>query len=109
MFRPAKLKFRNFEVKFLSPEISDLTHYFSSEITIRRKIYEVCLEPCLNGFDVAVYDDLNLVLPKKCTNLDNGDSPELSGTSVIKALDIANDLTKKVHQMGRYGMINSLG
>ena len=106
MFRPAKLKFRNFEVKLISPELTDLTHYFSSEVTIRHKRYEVCLEPCPNGFDVAIYDDFNLVLPKKCTNLEQGDSPELSGYSSIKALNIANDLTKKVHQMGRYGTIN---
>jgi hypothetical protein len=31
---------------------------------------EICLEPCLNGFDVALYDDKqNLLLPKQCTNI----------------------------------------
>lgn len=35
--------------------------------------YELCFEPCLNGFDVAVYDkDLNLLHPKQCTNVNLG-------------------------------------
>ncbi len=32
--------------------------------------YEVCLEPCLNGFDVAIYKNKDLVIEKVCTNID---------------------------------------
>lgn len=33
--------------------------------------YQICIEPCLNGFDVAIYDTENLSLlePKRCTNV----------------------------------------
>ena len=35
--------------------------------------YELCFEPCLNGFCVGVYDkNLNLLHPKLCTNVDLG-------------------------------------
>jgi len=34
------------------------------------KKVEICLEPCLNGCDVAVYDlNMDLLEPKYCTNL----------------------------------------
>ena len=32
--------------------------------------FELCLEPCLNGYDVALYDlDQDLIYFKECTNL----------------------------------------
>lgn len=37
--------------------------------TAKYKDYVICLEPCLNGLDVAVYDKrLNLITDKVCLN-----------------------------------------
>jgi len=32
--------------------------------------YEIAIEPCFNGFDVAIYKNQELLEEKKCTNLD---------------------------------------
>lgn len=43
-------------------------------VTYKGKKCEICLEPCFNGCDVAVYDlGLNLLEPKFCTNLQGFD------------------------------------
>lgn len=40
-------------------------------MSFKGKKVEICLEPCLNGCDVAVYDlNQNLLEPKKCTDLE---------------------------------------
>lgn len=69
-------------------------HYFS----YKDDKYEVCMESCLNGYDVAVYDlEQNLIGEKKCTNiecmLEMQIAPGFSiGTldAINKALEIAN-------------------
>lgn len=39
-------------------------------VSWRGKRIEICLEPCFNGCDVAVYDlKQNLLEPKYCTNI----------------------------------------
>ncbi len=51
---------------------------------------EICLEPCMNGCEVAFYDsEQELIFPKECTNTLN----PLDGPT--KALKIANKLLKK--------------
>jgi hypothetical protein len=43
---------------------------------------EACLEPCLNGYDAAIYDGRQGILrPKVCTNL--------TGEALINALELA--------------------
>ena len=38
---------------------------------------EVCLEPCLSGYCIGIYDKQeNLLIPKECTNLDHFVSKE---------------------------------
>lgn len=58
--------------------------------------FEVCLEPCLNGFDIGVYlmtdkDEpyRSSVLDKECTNFKGTYTEE---TAFSKALEIANRL-----------------
>lgn len=53
-------------------EFIDFEHIaLSAAWVFRDDKYELCLEPCLNGFDVAIYkrSNLNLVIPKRCTNI----------------------------------------
>lgn len=63
-----KLKFEDFELAITM----DRHLYKSFEFNG----YEICLEECLNGFDVAIYklgpDEriADLVEPKKCTDFD---------------------------------------
>ena len=58
--------------------------------------YEICLEKCLNGFDVALYLNSFLVGDKVCTNISN-----LSNQTLIKeeALRIAN---KKMNEIAKH-------
>ena len=73
-------------------------HYFSHILPDGR---EVCLESCLNGYDVAIYDKEggNLIGEKVCTNIDGMmESQILSGFSLMsgkaleKAVEIANEM-----------------
>ena len=76
-------------------------HYFSHILEDGR---EVCLESCLNGYDVAIYDkNKNLIGKKECTNIEGMMEMQIMpgfsmGTSeaLEKALKIAN---KKVTQL----------
>lgn len=56
--------------------------------------YEVCLEPCLNGFDVAIYDlEHQLVVRhKKCTNVRDMQKIEKLYEAINKGVGIANSL-----------------
>lgn len=54
---------------------------------------EVCLETCLDGFDVAIYDrHQDLIGEKTCTRSGNSDSV----SCLIEAINIAN---KKVSEL----------
>jgi hypothetical protein len=69
-------------------------HYFS----YKDDKYEVCLESCLNGYDVAIYDlNQNLIGEKTCTNIDGILGMQIlpgfsfgTGEALEKALKIAN-------------------
>lgn len=37
--------------------------------------YEICIEPCLNGFDIGLYKDRVIVDPKICTDM-NGEADQ---------------------------------
>ncbi len=63
---------------------------------------EICLESCMNGYDVALYDlNQELLKPKICTDVDMSlrmVAPGFSmqtGGAIEKALEIANKLIKE--------------
>ncbi len=71
-----------------------LTDFTFERIGIGHRYYcklpngkELDLESCLNGYDVALYDEkLNIIGDKVCTNL------EQTGFAILKALEIGNKL-----------------
>lgn len=59
-------KIPNFATEFKYIPINDYDGYYS----YRGDGYELCLEPCLNGFDVGLYShEGELLFPVKCTRL----------------------------------------
>lgn len=58
---------------------------------------EICLEPCLNGFDVAIYENQSLLEPKVCTNIEkyNAWSRDSSIAALSKALSLAKGFKQK--------------
>lgn len=92
-----KLKLGNFERKGAQ---GSFDHYF----TYKNNQYEVCLESCLNGYDVAIYDlSQNLIGEKECTNLKEMLETQImpgfsmmTGEAIEKALTIANKKLKEL-------------
>jgi hypothetical protein len=77
-------------------------HYFTY---LDENGYEVCLESCLNGYDVAIYKDKELLVEKQCTDIDGMLEAQiipgfsmLGGEALQKALAIANDMYKKFYE-----------
>src|SRR3989304_6839056 len=74
--------------------VGSFAHYF----TYTDGKYEVCLESCLNGYDVAIYDvNKDLVGEKECTNIEGMLEMQIipgfsmgTGEALEKALKIAN-------------------
>ena len=64
-------------------------HYFS----YKEGKYEICLEMCLNGYDVGLYIYESLIQDKICTNLEMG--TKRTYEALNKALKIANKLWKE--------------
>ena len=66
--------------------------------------YEVCLEACLNGYDVAVYDiNRNLIGEKECTDIEGMLEMQImpgfsmgTGEALQKAIEIANKKYKSL-------------
>lgn len=57
--------------------------------------FKICLEPCLSGYDVGLYDLQNsLLIPKVCTNIANFGLKH-RGDALYKAVRIANRLQHK--------------
>lgn len=57
---------------------------------------ELCLEPCLKGFCVALYTKDNLLISsKRCTNIVSNDFLSKRTQSIEKALEIANQIVKE--------------
>jgi len=66
--------------------------YMSYEV----KGFEICLEPCLNGCDVAIYDDKqDLLEPKVCTGLTFSNVLWDTVSLHKKSYDIMNRFYKK--------------
>jgi predicted membrane GTPase involved in stress response len=58
-------------------------------MSFRGENCEICLEPCLNGCDVAVYDlRQNLLEPKYCTNIDLSSLSEFGKLIKVRRLAI---------------------
>lgn len=79
----------------------DPVHYYYS---FRSEDFEICLEPCAGGFDVAAYNGKkNMYEPRKCTDHDGYlDSPEAMfwerrEDTWNKALVMANDLYTRIY------------
>jgi len=69
-------------------------HYFTHTLDDGR---EVCLESCLNGYCVGVYENKQLIGEKTCTNIDGMLEMQIipgfstgTGEALEKALKIAN-------------------
>lgn len=76
------------EIRVLSQKISKDDSYTSFQLSDGR---ELCLERCMNGFDVALYDSHQMLLGEKvCTNSNLEEDPY--DHIVIKALSIAQKL-----------------
>lgn len=61
-------------------------------MTFKNDKFEICLEPCLNGCDVAIYDlEQNLLEPKKCTDLKHVNNDEL----LVRAYEFFNEFYNK--------------
>lgn len=72
--------------------IGTFGYYFSKFLPDGR---EVCLESCLNGFDVAIYDqNKDLIGEKTCT-----DYPDTRMPSLIEAIRIANKKVKELYAL----------
>jgi len=76
-------------------------HYFSYILPDGK---EVCLESCLNGYDVAIYDKEggNLIGEKTCTNIQGMLESQIvpgfsimTGEAIEKAIKIANKKLKE--------------
>lgn len=93
----ANLTFKDFELAVTIGENRALYYSFTF------KDYEICLEKCLNGFNVAIYkvgpDEriCDLVEPKKCTNFNFGEKLTKGQQNMIllRALKFANQFYKK--------------
>ncbi|MEE8151298.1 MAG: hypothetical protein V3T43_06240 [Nitrosomonadaceae bacterium] len=74
----------------------------------------LCLEPCLNGFEVALYDKAgisgSLIVPKVCTDIQGGvcwlgdKGHEIAGffqkqvQAINKALELANEMIEEYNK-----------
>ena len=65
--------------------------------------YEICLEPCMNGYEVAIYDlRQDLLKPKICTNLEGSMDimpgfNMVQGEALLPAVKLANKLLRSQH------------
>ena len=71
-------------------------HYFTTTLPDGR---EVCLESCLNGYDIAVYRDKKLIGKKVCTDIEGMLEMQImpgfsmgTGEALEKAIKIANKM-----------------
>ena len=80
----SQLTFDDFhEVK----EKDSIIDYYS--YTIFETGHEICIEPCMNGFCVGIYDKNKwLIAPKKCTNMNPWTLP--------KALNMAVEFAREL-------------
>lgn len=92
-----KLTIRDFKRVRVDEETPPYFQYFTKDMR------EICLEPCISGFCVGIYDDdENLIGTKKCTDIKNDMQVGMDGMfrfgedvaegALEKAVDIANQM-----------------
>lgn len=84
-------------------------HYFSFKEESQSGSIEICLEACLEGYCVAIYDGKESLLvdfPKECTKIEGMLDMQImsgfslgSGEALEKAVDIANKIYKRYHAL----------
>lgn len=97
-----KLKLDNFTRKGVVGKLGHYLGYYFSHILPDGK--EVCLEACMSGYCVAIYDKEsgNLIGKKTCTNLKGyelfflGAFEMRNSEAIKKAIKIANQKIKKL-------------
>lgn len=92
-----KLTILNFSVD----KVNDYSYYSCKKTITRQNIpVEITLEPCANGFDIALYDQSqNLLAPKQCTNTEeyiDHLSVKGKGNGLIETVDMANAINKAI-------------
>lgn len=95
----SEIKFEDFERVALDG--FNFPCYYSYKFRSSDLEYEICLEFCFSGFDVAIYRQTNdlpqLVMPKICT-CDDGylnQFPARRKETFLKAIEIANEILIK--------------
>lgn len=79
---------------FIKIELDERQHYYSFGVPG----FEICLEPCVEGFEVAIYEDGNLVGEKHCTKTGDYTTSlfqDRSEEDWNRALKIADELFDK--------------
>lgn len=90
--------------------VGEIKPYYANYFNKNGNLYSLCLEPCLNGFDVAIYvrqgqGAWEIIEPKKCTDFNFGDRGLQFGIEglkqgqanmvLLRALKFANEFYKK--------------
>lgn len=90
--------------------VGDVKPYYSKYFNNNGNLYNICLEPCMSGFCVAVYVRVGtgaweIIGEKKCTNFNFGDRGLRFGVEglkqgqanmvLLRALKFANEFYKK--------------
>lgn len=81
------LTLSDFTTHRLSPDLFYLEHKDAYDRS-------VCIEPCLSGFDVALYYQGDIVGNKRCTNINVVDEAT-QNKAIVTALNIANAMWNK--------------
>lgn len=98
-----KLKIEDFEKVVLGVGMPITYRYFTKDMR------QVCLEPCLEGFDIGIYDDDEyLIGEKRCTDLANVNANMVFGEEVHpqaleRAVEIANEMLAVCQECGGRG------
>jgi hypothetical protein len=90
-------------------EPGSFQHYFSFKETDETGSIEICLEACMAGYCVAIYDGKGSLLvdfPKVCTEIEGMMEAQImpgfslgSGEALEKAVKIANEIYQRYHSL----------
>ena len=76
-------------------EVKDFVKVPLGYLSYRKGNLEIALEPCLNGCDVAVYKNMELLEPKRCTDIKNTGDPMQLLSMTKKVDEWINDYYRK--------------
>ena len=104
MNRPNPLTFNEFSIRPVSRDIFGASFFYEAPVMIRDKIYTVCMEPCLKGFDVGIYSsDDNLIFHKDCTKTIPGS--DFSDRAKVRAILLANRFVNNIYYGYKKNMV----